>query len=129
MAIAQWLDELALLIDRIRGKAEIRNPFMQDVASLTKAIYRFEDAIHDTRHELLLADYERVDEGEIDTTPTLVRPPDGLVEIAKRDIPGAMSQAPKSDDGDVEVPASHLASTLENMGHIWAAALGRFMIW
>ncbi len=58
----------------------------------------------------------------IDTTPTLPRPPARLIELAVREIPGALANVQPRHDGAVELIASHLARRLQEAQHTLAAA-------
>lgn len=59
---------------------------------------------------------------EIDTTPTLPKPPTGLIESAERDIPGILANVQPEHDGAIELVASHLAQRLHDAKHTRAAA-------
>jgi hypothetical protein len=58
----------------------------------------------------------------IDTTPTLPRPPQSLIEAAAREIPGILANVQPKQDGTIELIASHLVTKLHDAKHTLAAA-------
>ena len=67
-------------------------------------------------------------QGGIDTTPTLPKPPAGLVEAATRDIPSIMADVKPQHDGATELIASQLATRGCEMPDIrWRRRIGPCM--
>jgi hypothetical protein len=61
-------------------------------------------------------------QADINTTPTLPKPPVGLVDAAEREIPRILANVAPSHGSAIEVVASHLAKRLQDAGHTLAAA-------
>jgi hypothetical protein len=61
-------------------------------------------------------------ESGIDTTPTLPKPPQALIESALRAIPGILANVQPTPGGAIELVASHLAERLRDAKHTLAAA-------
>jgi hypothetical protein len=61
-------------------------------------------------------------DAEIDTTPTLPKPPSALIESAARGIPSILANVQPKHDGAIELVASQLAKRLQDAKHTLAAA-------
>jgi len=59
---------------------------------------------------------------EIDTTPTMPKPPDPLVRAAANEVPNVLANVQPRHDGKIAMIGSHLAKRLQDAGHTLAAA-------